>query len=203
MDVLFPVTERAVASVVYASERRTPLVTSRRSGPPSAEVFQAAIETDLENAHRAARDVLNFKRKDIVIDLHGVLKTPSFEYRVSVDIDPEDASSALWHREIAFTAGSEVAEDVLVAFKDLLDTVLVRFTEPLDVAAIVDRLESREGEPVSVDYDMRCRWCEVAVAGVPATVRLEGREMRVVPNAGTAVPVAELWNLVRKGAFSG
>ena len=205
MEVLFPVTGRAVASVVYASERRAPMPEVRRGSRPE-EAFRAGVEAELENVHRIARETLDFKRKDIVVETPGpstgALKTPRFEYRVEADVDAEDPDVAVWRRELALEGPGDPAA-ILAAFGDRLDTVLVRFAESLDVASVVDRLEARDEHGVQLDYDMRCRWCEVTVAGVPATVRLEGREMRVVPNAGTTVPVSELWGWVSTGALSG
>ena len=164
------------------------------------EALRTALETDLENAHRAARESLGFKRKDITVEIAGpaagVLRTPAFEYRVEAEAEDGDAR---WLREIAVT-GVE-ADRVLPIFADLLDTVLVRFAEPLEVAAIVDRLEARSDSSLRLDYDMRCRWCEVVFDGLPARVRLEGKEMRVVPEAGSSVPVTELWSWVREGGL--
>lgn len=205
MDAVLPVIGKAVASVRYASERRT-VLPSRRRGPAPLETVRAALEDDLETAHRAARDRLGLKRKELRVEVDaptaGALKAPAFEYRVAADLAANDPTQVRWYREIVVTVPLESTAAVLAAFADRLDSVLVRFTDELDIEAIVDRLEAVDDSRVRLDYDMRCRWCELTVAGVPARIRLEGREMRVLPNAGSAVAVTELWEWVRRGAWA-
>lgn len=185
METLLPSLVDRIQSVLLSSERHG-TGKSRRQDP------QPIIEEDLGRVHARAREALGYKRKDLQVDLSeknaGRLTTPDFEYLVRV-------ADEVWVREVSLPS-LEAGSRLSGIFGEEMDTIVLRFKEPIDVAEVIDRAEGYPPEELKVDYDPQCRWCEISPAAVPATLRVENREIRVTPRPGTSPSLAQMLSLL-------
>jgi hypothetical protein len=155
------------------------------------------LEADLDRVHARSREVFGYKRRDLTVDQpeqgSARLTAPDFEYTVRILPTPDDASLAVWQREVMLAGDSEALADGRISevFGEL-DSVEYRFKNPLSIEDVVDRLEERDTHAVRVDYDSRCRWCEVSIEGLPATVRMENRSLVIRPRAGSSLSLADI-----------
>ncbi len=158
---------------------------------PATERFVAAIarddlQADLDAVYAAVRNHLGYKRKDVALtrptDGAGAIRTPEFDYLVSVALAADDPSVVILRREVTHlrTPGLLRNADFQRAFGNAFQALSFEYAEPLDVAGLVDRLE--EDSPTGVR--LRCAadgsWCELDLAGFPGTVRVEGRRLDIL-----------------------
>lgn len=200
MDSPFPLVDWAPERVRFRSESTRTIESPRRTRitGPRPEVI-AALEEELAKFHRLAREKFGFRRVEMVTsfeDETARLETPRFDFRLDALADPDDAERFRWVREVTPRLQGSLDEEVLALFGDELDTLVVRFAEVLDIAAVIDRIESSESG-LRVDYDLHCRWCEVRWNDVPAVLRLEGKEMTLVADAGRHLPLTDLARLLQ------
>lgn len=209
MKKLIPVSWQSLSGVACSSERSTriklPSGTSRsqvRADRVLAEIVQPELLAELERVHARVRSAFAYKRKDLSVECdepgHARLLTPDFEFRLSVELDAEDPTVALWRREVLASGDSELLQDgrLVEVFGDDLDSVEYRFAQALKIDEVVDRIEEREEGGVSVDYDSRCTWCEVSIEGLPATVRLQDQQLVVRPLAGSSITLREILGVI-------
>lgn len=206
MNELSPILKQQITKIALSSER---IVRHKGIGATRTKAFPdevlGEVSADLEHWHRRLREDLGYKRKEIDVDQSnpavGRLSTNDFDYEVSLDLVSDKSSEIRWLRQISLVADRRgPLEDKLVnVFSETFDTITVQFSQALDIAEVVDRIEEYEGNPFSLDYDLNCTWCELTIADVPAKVRLEGRELHVNRPAGTAVSLADLYRLIQPG----
>lgn len=209
MKQLIPVSWQSLSAVACSSERVTrlklPSGVSRsqlRADKVLSEIVQPELEAELERVHARVRTDFGYKRRDLSVEHEELgrvrLVTPDFEYRISVELDAEDLSQAVWRREVLVSGDSAFVNDGRLAsvFGEELDSVEYRFAQPLPIDDVVDKIEEREEGGVSVDYDSRCTWCEVSIDGLPATVRLQDRHLVVRPRAGSPITLREILDVL-------
>jgi len=157
---------------------------------PSSRKFLARLAADeirigLDEVYAAVRDRFGYRRKDL--DLHvdndgsGFLKTPDFQYTVTASQDASDPASILWRREagafsnIAFARGDGFAD----VFGKVFDQIVLEFAEPVEVIALVDRLEDRPLPGTKVIVNAAGDACEVVLAGFAGRVTIDRHSLAV------------------------
>jgi hypothetical protein len=154
-----------------------------------AELAAEELKADVDAYYAAVREHLGYKRRDVEASVDrgsGFVRTPDFEYSVSVAMAADDPATAVWRREVA---GIRTPEVVLGAgfgrvFGELFDTLVFEFVEPLDLEAWIDRVEDDMPEGVKLRCASDCSSCEVSVAGFAGVIRL--RRDRVEVQGGRA-----------------
>jgi hypothetical protein len=134
-------------------------------------IGQPDLKADLDAMFDRIRESFHYKRKDVEAaaerDGFGVIRTPDFEYTVSVEVNPEDPSAVIWRREVGRLADPDFvrSEGFNAVFGPSFDKLAFEFAEPVDVAAFVDRIEDKPPEGVTVQVASGADAAEVKLAG--------------------------------------
>jgi hypothetical protein len=157
---------------------------------PSAQkwIYRLAAD-DLKNAveetYNALREQLGFKRKDlestIGADGFGFIRTPLFDFSISVSLDPDDPTGIVWRREVSQVSDADVlnSEGFRKVFGAQLETLQFEFDKPIDVEALVDRIEDEPPAGVRVRVASDASSCDVTVQGFAGRVHVERKTLRV------------------------
>jgi hypothetical protein len=134
------------------------------------------------------REQFGYKRKDLDVsaerDGFGFIRTPDFEYTVSVIVNPDEPTEVIWRREIGRLSGPEFvrSEGFQAVFGGMFDRLVFEFAQPVDVAEFVDRIEDSPPEGVKVGVASDANQAEIALAGfagkvlvTPEAVVIQGR----------------------------
>lgn len=150
------------------------------------------LQADLDKVHAELRDAFKFKRLDLQvdgpIDGSGTIITPGFSYSCGVRLNPRDPSEVIWRREVVDLADAEQAasKPFAAVFDESFDTVSLAPSEPLDVAALIDRIEALEDPRVSLDYDRETTWCKLTIRGIPGEIKVTKSTFELVQSKPTA-----------------
>ena len=143
------------------------------------------LKAEVEETYNALREHLGFKRKDLesTIGVEGIgfMRTPSFDFSVSVSLDPDDPSSVIWRREVSQVSDADLLRSQ--GFRDVfggrLETLQFDFEKPIDVEELVDRIEDDLPAGVKVRVASDGSSCDVTVAGFAGKVHVERSSLRV------------------------
>lgn len=150
-----------------------------------AEIAAEDIKSDVDAVYSAIRENLGYKRRDVEAGVGqgcGYVRTPDFDYQVSVAIDEEGPATVRWRREVVHIRTPEVVlgEGFQSIFGGSFDTLLFEFAGPFDVQAWVDRVEDEAPEGVKLRCASDCSLCEISAAGFPGTIRLRPDRVEIV-----------------------
>ncbi len=143
------------------------------------------LKAEVEDTYNALREHLGFKRKDLesTIGAEGIgfIRTPSFDYSVSVSLDPDDPSSVVWRREVSQVSDPDVlrSDGFRKVFGGRLETLQFDFEKAIDVEELVDRIEDDLPAGVKVRVASDGSSCDVTVAGFAGKVHVERSSLRV------------------------
>lgn len=164
---------------------------------PSAQkwLFRLAfpdIQADLDEKFNAIREDLGYKRKDLECALgsdgFGFIRTPTFDYAVSVALDSADPTTFSWRRELSQFAKADVLNKpgLRKVFPDALDILEFHFDQLIDIEELVDRVEDNKPAGVKIRVGSDASYCEVTVAGFAGKVRVEKSLLRIDGPSGPA-----------------
>lgn len=148
------------------------------------------IQADLDDKFNAIREELGYKRKDLECELSpdgfGFIRTPAFDYAVSVSLDSADPTSLIWRREVSqFSKGDLLQKPAFrQVFQDSLDTLEFHFDQLIDIEELVDRIEDQRPEGVKIRVGSDASFCEVTILGFIGLVRVERSLLRIVAPTG-------------------
>ena len=157
----------------------------------AANWAEAEIEADLADVFARLKDAFKFKRRDLdkrgPDGGYGTLVTPGFDYNAWAELDADEPSKMVLRREV-----TKISDPALVlsdaferVFSTTFDAVRVAAAEMIDVEGVIDRIEDREDDSVSLDYDADCTYCHVAFAGRTASARVTADGLAINdPEAG-------------------
>ncbi len=150
-----------------------------------AEIAAEDVKADVDAVYSAIRENLGYKRRDVEAGVEagcGYVRTPDFDYQISVAIDEEDPAAVRWRREVVHIRTPEVVlgEGFQSIFGGSFDTLLFEFAGPFDVQAWVDRVEDEAPEGVKLRCASDCSLCEISAAGFPGTIRLRPDRVEIV-----------------------
>jgi hypothetical protein len=134
-------------------------------------IAQPDLKADLDTMFDMIRESFRYKRKDVEVsaerDGFGVIRTPDFEYTVSVEVNAEDPSAVIWRREVGRLSDPDFvrSDGFNAVFRTSFDKLAFEFAEPVDVAAFVDRIEDKPPPGVSVQVASDSDAAEVKLAG--------------------------------------
>jgi hypothetical protein len=157
---------------------------------PSAQKWTYRLAADdlraaVEETYSALREHLGFKRKDldssVGTDGLGFIRTPSFDFTVSVSLDPDDPTSVIWRREVSQVTNPDVlrADGFRRVFGAVLDTLQFDFEKPIDVEELVDRIEDDPPPGVKVRVASDASACDVTVQGFAGRIHVERASLRI------------------------
>lgn len=134
------------------------------------------IKADLDNTFDMIREEFGYKRKDLDVsaerDGMGFIRTPDFEYTVTVAVDEDEPESVIWRREVGRLSGPEFVrgEGFRNVFGPTFNKLVFEFSSPIDVAEFVDRIEDAPPEGVKVSVASDSGAAVVALAGFAGKV---------------------------------
>jgi hypothetical protein len=139
-------------------------------------VAAADIKGDLDTTFDMVRETFGYKRKDLDVSAErdglGFIRTPDFEYTVTVGVNPADPAAVVWRREVGRLSGPEFVRSR--GFRDVFgttfDQLVFEFAAPVDVAEFVDRIEDAPPEGVKVHVASDSGAAVVALAGFAGRV---------------------------------
>jgi hypothetical protein len=153
-----------------------------------ARVGAPDIKADLDNTFDMVREQFGYKRKDLDVsaerDGMGYIRTPDFEYTISVHVNPDEPTEVIWRREIGRLSGPEFvrSEGFQAVFGGVFDRLVFEFAQPVDVADFVDQIEDAPPEGVKVSVASDANAAEMSLAGfagkvtvTPQSVVIQGR----------------------------
>ena len=139
-------------------------------------IAETELHEDLEQQYGALRTAFGFKRRDLQTDGpedgSGSIITPHFDYEVSVRVNPDDATEALWRREITNIREPDqvLSEEFDAAFPSTFDRLEFQVAESIDIEGIVDQIENLDDDRVSVECNRECTHCRVRIEGLDASI---------------------------------
>src|SRR5262245_42496663 len=160
------------------------------SATPSAQKWTYRLAADdlhreVEETYNALREHLGFKRKDLEStvgnDGLGFIRTPTFDFAVSVSLDPDDPTSVIWRREVSQVTDPDVlrSDGFRVIFGRSLDTLEFGFEKPIDVEELVDRIEDDPPPGTAVRVASDASACDVSVQGFAGRIHVEHASLRI------------------------
>jgi hypothetical protein len=166
------------------------------------------IKADLDNTFEMVREQFGYKRKDLEVsaerDGFGFIRTPDFEYTVSVSVNPEEPSEVVWRREVgrlndpAFVRSEGFAN----VFGGRFDRLVFEFAVPVDVAEFVDRIEDHPPGGVKVSVASGSESAEIRLAGFAGRVSLSRDTVTIEGRPGSSTSLLDQF-LVFLRKFSG
>jgi hypothetical protein len=156
-------------------------------------IAQPDIKADLDETFDMVREQFSYKRKDIDVsserDGVGFLRTPDFEFTVTVEVNPEAPTEAIWRREVSRLADPEFvrSEAFVAVFGSSFDKLVFEFTEPLDVAQFVDRIEEQPAAGVKVNVASGSDAAEVKLAGFTGRISVTRDAVMIEGRSGATV----------------
>lgn len=151
-------------------------------------IAAADIKADLDDTFEMIREQFGYKRRDLDVSAErdglGFIRTPDFEYTVSVAVNPDDPTEVIWQREVGRLRDPAFvrSEGFAAVFGARFDKLVFEFAVPVNVAEFVDRIEDHPPEGVKVHISSGSDAAEVQLAGFagritvsPAAVQIEGR----------------------------
>jgi hypothetical protein len=142
-----------------------------------ADLAADDVKSDVDNTYSAVREQIGYKRRDVEGSADrgsGFVRTPDFEYSVSVDLVDDDPSTVLWRREVAGIRNPEVVlgKPFQHVFGEVFDTLVFEFTRSFDLETWVDHIEDTMPAGVKLRTASDCSRCDVSVAGFTGIIRL-------------------------------
>lgn len=155
------------------------------------------IKTDLDNTFDMVRETFGYKRKDLDVSAErdglGFIRTPDFEYTVSLSVNEDDPSEVVWRREVSRLSGPEFVrgEGFRDVFGTTFDRLVFEFAVPVDVADFVDRIEDAPPEGVKVSVASDSGAAVVGLAGFAGKVSVTRDAVTIEGQAGNPSSLME------------
>jgi hypothetical protein len=160
-------------------------------------IAAADIKADLDNVFDMVREQFGYKRKDLDVSAErdglGFIRTPDFEYTVSLAVNPDEPTDVIWRREIGRLSGPEFVRSpgFQVVFASMFDRLVFEFAVPVDVAEFVDRIEESPPEGVKVGVASDANVAEVALAGFAGKVTVTRDAVTIQGRPGDSTSLLE------------
>jgi hypothetical protein len=148
------------------------------------------LKASIEETYNALREQMGFKRKDLESTVgsegEGFIRTPLFDFFISVSLDPDDPTAVIWRREVSQVSDPAVlrTDGFRQVFGNVLDTLQFDFEQPLDVEDLVDRIEDDPPAGVKVRVTSDGSACDVTVQGFAGRIHVERASLRVEGRSG-------------------
>jgi hypothetical protein len=142
-----------------------------------ADLAAEDVKSDVDSTYTSVREQIGYKRRDVEGSADrgtGFVRTPDFEYSVSVDLADDDPTTVTWRREVAGIRNPEVVlgKPFQQVFGEVFDTLVFEFTRPFDLEVWVDHIEDAMPPGVKLRTASDCSRCDVSVAGFAGVIRL-------------------------------
>lgn len=163
-----------------------------------ARLAASEVKADLDALVARTREERGTRRKDLMATVSegiGSLRTPDFEYSLTVALDPEQPTQVVWLREVgglsnpAFVRGDAMER----VFRRPFEHLVFEFVRPVDVPAWVDRFEEQLPTGVQLEADADATECVVKLKGVPGSITVRRTELLISGRGGSTAGLLELF----------
>jgi hypothetical protein len=155
------------------------------------------IKADLDNTFDMVRETFGYKRKDLDVSAErdglGFIRTPDFEYTVTVSVNPDEPEDVIWRREIGRLSGAEFvrSEGFQNVFGTMFNKLVFEFATPVDVADFVDRIEDSPPEGVKVSVASDSGAAVIALTGFGGRVSVTREAVTIEGQTGNPASLLE------------
>jgi hypothetical protein len=160
-------------------------------------IAAADIKADLDSVFDMVREEFGYKRKDLDVSAErdglGFIRTPDFEYTVSVEVNPADPTEVIWRREVGRLSGPDFVRSrpFQAVFGGMFDRLVFEFDQSVNVAEFVDRLEDAAAEGVKVAVASDANVAEVTLAGFAGKVTVRPDAVTIHGRTGAPASLLE------------
>lgn len=135
-----------------------------------AKIAEKDVEVEIDQVHEDLKSVFKFKRRDTKATVDGgsgSIVTPYFDYEVTVSLNPDKPSEALFRRQVTSIRQPEMVfcEEFDEVFKGKFDRLEFGTQQTLNIEQIVDQIESIESEEIDVSYNKEVTRCAIHITG--------------------------------------
>ncbi len=135
-----------------------------------SKIAEKDVEAEIEQVNQRLKDAFKFKRRDIAASVNGgsgSIVTPFFDYEVTVTLNPDAPSEALFRRQIINIREPDqvFCDDFDDVFKGKFDRLEFGTGQPLNLEKIIDQIEGLDSDDIEVRYDKDLTRCSIHVAG--------------------------------------
>ncbi len=173
-----------------------------------ARIAAADIKADVDSVFDRIREQFGYKRKDLDVSVErdgfGYIRSPDFEYTVSLRVNPEEPSEAYWRREVGRLSGPEFirSEGFQAVFGTVFDRLVFEFSQPVDVAEFVDLIEEAPPEGIKVSVASDAQSAEITLRGFLGKIHLDAEGVTIQGQAGNSATLLDQF-LSFLGKFTG
>jgi hypothetical protein len=157
----------------------------------------ADVKADLDQVFDMVREQFGYKRKDLDVsaerDGMGFIRTPEFEYTVSLFVNPDEPAEVTWRREVSRVSGLDFVRSsgFQAVFGKMFDQLVFEFDEPVVVAELVDRIEEQPIEGVKVGVASDANAAEIVLAGASGRITVSPRAVVIHGQTGDSASLLE------------
>ena len=147
-------------------------------------VANPEIKADLDERHAGIIEAFSYRRKDVSRsqeDGSGSIRTPDFEYLLSVELDPEQPGLLMWRRAVGQIIDPSLVRSPAFqdAFGPIADRLIFDFDKPTDVPAFIERYEDRPLPGSRMTADPDGGWCEIHLGPSAGSIRVDADRLTV------------------------
>ncbi len=143
---------------------------TRKAGSPDLEERAEQLYRDIRTAFRLKRKELSFSCEDGT----GMIRAPDFTVTLWIDQNPDDPRSYRIGIEVGAITSREVvtSERFIDLFRLHCDSVLIDFTQSIDLEETIDRIEDSEKLAPLLDYAADASWLTLKTPGTSIEMKL-------------------------------
>ncbi|QVL33135.1 hypothetical protein KIH39_04250 [Telmatocola sphagniphila] len=160
------------------------------------EIGQGELKAEMDRVFNLLRNHYSYKRKELESSIspegEAVIHTPAFSYRVSLHLDETDLTRAIVKRELSPEDLESIKKPAFeLVFPKMFDTLLVEWEEPLDLIALIDRLEDDPIANTKMTISSDNSYMDLNIGGFPGVMRLEAKTLEITGLNLSAVSMLE------------
>jgi hypothetical protein len=161
-----------------------------------AKLAHDELAEEGENYFQKARATLNYKRKDIALDVTAgaaVLTAKDFVFEIHYALREADPSEYEITRSLHSVRSADFlfTTDCDALFSRVFREVVFTLAKGASVESVIDAIEGLKDTPLEVAYPSDYRSCTLSLPEVSAQVRFDGGELAMIFDA--PAPPSPLW----------
>lgn len=167
-----------------------------------AKLASEELAEEAERLFQQARTLLQYKRKDLSLDLgagNATLTAKDFVCEIAYTLAEEEPSEYVVERSLHSLKSGDFLRtgECDQLFAGMFSSVVFTLRKGAPVERVIDAIEGLDGKDgessrLKVDYPSDCRHCVIHVEDVEAEVRFDGGELAM--SFPRSAPPSELWD---------
>jgi len=155
-------------------------------------ISEKELSEHIDKARTGLKEAFGYKRTELdssAADGGGTIITPDFVYEVSILLDPEDTSEAVWHHRVHNISNRErvLSDEFNTHLGSFLDAVEIDLAVPVDVQALIDAIEDDGREGLSCTYPEDAASCSIKLHGLAGELAVTENSIRYRLNRRASV----------------